>query len=74
MMDITHRFGKSVRCLRQKLSLSQEELAEKSALHRTYIGSVERGERNITLINAERIAKALDVDLTELLKDESTRS
>ena len=47
--------------------LSQEELAEKASLHRTYIGMVERAEKNITLVNIEKIAKALNIDITKLL-------
>jgi len=47
--------------------MSQEDLAERSGLHRTYIGSVERGERNISVDNMERIAQALGVDITNLL-------
>ena len=48
--------------------MSQEDLADSSGLHRTYIGSVERGERNISIDNMERIAKALDVSIIDLLK------
>ena len=66
---ITETFGKNLRKTRRRLYLSQERLAELSGLHRTYIGSVERGERNITLVNAERIARALDVKLSELLQE-----
>jgi transcriptional regulator with XRE-family HTH domain len=58
-MSITHAFGNRVRHFRKLKGISQEELADKCDLHRTYIGSVERGERNITLLNAERIAMAL---------------
>jgi transcriptional regulator with XRE-family HTH domain len=47
--------------------MSQEQLAEKAGLHRTYIGAVERGERNITLVNAERIAQALSHRLNKLI-------
>jgi|SRR5947209_6239615 len=53
-------FGQRVREERQKLGLSQEKLAEKAGVHRTYIGMVERAEKNITLTNIEKIAKALD--------------
>lgn len=52
---------KNIRRMRLKRGWSQEELADRCGLHRTYIGSVERGERNITLATLERIAKALDV-------------
>ena len=56
-----------MRALRAELGLSQEKLAEKVSLHRTYIGSVERAERNVSLDNVERIAHALGVDIAELL-------
>lgn len=50
------------------LKISQEELADRAGLHRTYIGMIERAEKNITLINIEKIANALSVDIIELLK------
>lgn len=62
-MSITHTFGLRVRHFRKSKGISQEELADICGLHRTYIGSVERGERNITLKNAELIAQALDEPL-----------
>ena len=61
-------FGDRVRELRKEKGLSQEELSFKADLHRTYIGMIERAEKNITLINIEKIAKALGVDIKELLK------
>ena len=63
LMTITQSFGQKVRHFRSLKRLSQEELADLCGLHRTYIGSVERGERNITLINAEKIANALEQPL-----------
>jgi len=60
-------FAARVREERKLQGLSQEALAEKSGLHRTYIGSVERGERNVSIDNIERIAKALDVKPADLL-------
>ncbi len=68
-MDITGQFGKKVRHCRKLRNLSQDELAELCGLHRTYIGSVERGERNITLLNANKIANALSVSLAELVTE-----
>lgn len=62
------KFGANVQQLRKSKHLSQEELAERAGMHRTYIGMVERAERNITLCNIEKIAKALDVQIYELLK------
>lgn len=59
-------FGERVRELRKEKGLSQEELSYKADLHRTYIGMIERAEKNITLINIEKIAKALDVDIKKL--------
>lgn len=61
-------FGKKIKNLRKEQNLSQEELANKAGLHRTYIGMIERGERNITLINMEKLAKALNISLYKLLE------
>ncbi|MEO6393739.1 MAG: helix-turn-helix transcriptional regulator [Pyrinomonadaceae bacterium] len=60
-------FAANMRSCRLSIGLSQEKLAELANLHRTYIGSVERGERNITIDNIERIAKALDVSIHDLI-------
>lgn len=62
----TH-FGNNVRKLRLALGLSQEELAEKANLHRNYIGGIERGERNLGLINLVELARALSVKPAKLL-------
>lgn len=72
-MNITQIFGLRVRHYRKLKSLSQEELADLCDLHRTYIGSVERGERNITLLNAEKIAKSLDEPLISFFMESSER-
>ena len=60
-------FGRTVRRLRQSRGLSQEKLAELAGIHRTYIGDVERGQRNIALVNMTRIAKALGISLSRLI-------
>lgn len=57
--------------LRKKLGISQEDFAEKCGLHRTYIGAIERSERNITLQTLEKIAESLGVSPQDLLKDNS---
>lgn len=64
--DIKRRFGKAIRQRRRGLDLSQEELAERAELHRTYISSIERGERNPSLENIEKLAKALDISISAL--------
>lgn len=66
--SISIKFGEKVRELRTSQSLSQEQLAHLADVHRTYIGMVERAEKNITLVNIEKIANALNVNITELLK------
>jgi transcriptional regulator with XRE-family HTH domain len=67
-VDVRIRFGKAVRNRRQKLGVSQEEFADMCELDRTYVGGVERGERNLSLINIEKIALAFRVSLSELFK------
>lgn len=68
--DARRVFASRLRQIRQVKGLSQEELADRAGLHRTYVGSVERGERNISIDNIERLAKALEIDIIELLKEE----
>jgi transcriptional regulator with XRE-family HTH domain len=73
MHDIRKRFGDRIRALRNDRGWSQEELADRAGLHRTYIGSVERGEQNLSLVNIERLAATLGVSLANLFapfKDE----
>ena len=65
--NILRKFGEKVRLLRFERNWSQEELARRADLHRTYIGSIERYERNVSLLNVERIAKALGVKIKDLL-------
>lgn len=60
-------FGKKVKEIRKSQNISQEELADIAGVHRTYIGMIERAEKNITLINIDKIAKALKVDIKELI-------
>ena len=67
--EILIKFGQKIRTIRLRQHLSQEKLAEKANLHRTYIGMIERGEKNITLLNIEKIANALDVSISELFMD-----
>jgi len=66
MKAIEKQFGKRIRELRTARGLSQEELAFKSGVHRTYLGGIERGERNPSLRNISAIAKALGVEIFEL--------
>ena len=61
--EVLIKFGKKVREERTKLGLSQEELASRAGVHRTYIGMIERAEKNITLENIEKIARALDIKI-----------
>jgi len=62
-------FGNRVREIRKKRGYSQEELAFRSNLHRTYIGMIERAEKNITLINIEKISHGLQVNICELFEE-----
>lgn len=67
--DLLREFGARVRERRKECGLSQEELAHQSGMHRTYVSSVERGERNIALVNIVALAGALDVDAGSLVGD-----
>ena len=64
--EILVKFGKKVREERKKLGYSQEVLAEKAGVHRTYIGMIERGEKNITLANIQKVSKALKIKISKL--------
>ena len=60
-------FGEALKKRREEKKLSQEKLAELASLHRTYIGAVERGEKNISLINLDKLSHAFKIELKELL-------
>jgi transcriptional regulator with XRE-family HTH domain len=64
--DIRKRFGRAIRGLREQQKISQEEAAERCGLHRTYYSGVERGVRNLSLVNIEKIAKGLRTSLRNL--------
>jgi DNA-binding XRE family transcriptional regulator len=66
--DIRERFGYAVKVRREDLGLTQEDLAEKARIHRTYLSDVERGTRNLSLINIERLAGALSMPISELFQ------
>lgn len=67
MEDPRIQFGHHVRQVRQAKGWSQEDLAERCNLDRTYIGGIERGERNISIVNIAKIAHALDLSLSEIM-------
>jgi len=63
-MEIKKAFGLAIKKYRNEKGISQEMLAELCGLHRTYIGQIERGEKNVTLINIEKICLALDIEIS----------
>ena len=67
-------FGAAVRALRMRRGLTQEALAERAQLHRTYVTEVELGRRNVSLYNIGRLAAALEVSMMELIGDAETRA
>ena len=67
MAEINKKVGLNIRKYRTKKDWSQEQLAFEADLHRAYIGQIERGEKNIGLVNLEKIAKALDIGISKLL-------
>jgi transcriptional regulator with XRE-family HTH domain len=66
--DLQRVAGINIRAYRKKLDVSQEELADSLGVHRTYMGGVERGERNLTLRSLERLAERMGVDPVDLLR------
>jgi transcriptional regulator with XRE-family HTH domain len=66
--EVLIKFGARIKQLRQEKGLTQEQFAQKCGLHKNYIGMIERGERNPSLINIEVIAKGLDFKVWELMK------
>ena len=67
--EILVKFGKEIRKQRLIQRISQEELAERAGLHRTYIGMIERGEKNVTLVNIHNVAKGLKLKLSYIFLD-----
>jgi len=65
--SVLHLISLNIAKHRKRLGLSQEELAARCGLHRTYVGAVERGERNITIINLEKLATAMNIEVVDLL-------
>jgi transcriptional regulator with XRE-family HTH domain len=65
-LDINYRFGKAIRRRRRELDLSQEQLAERAEVHRTYISGVERGRINPSLDKVDKLAKALEISISAL--------
>jgi transcriptional regulator with XRE-family HTH domain len=74
MSSVAQTIGQRIRTYRLKAGMTQEALAEKANLHHTYIGQVERGEKNLTLTSLEKITYALDISFTELFDCLDTRS
>jgi transcriptional regulator with XRE-family HTH domain len=72
--DLQRTVGHNLRAYRQRIGLSQEALADELGVHRTYLGGLERGERNLTLKSLERIAEHLGLDPLALLKQPSRRA
>jgi transcriptional regulator with XRE-family HTH domain len=65
-VDIRIRFGRAIRRVREEQGINQEEAAERCGLHRTYYSGIERGVRNVSLVNIEKLAKGLKMSLSEL--------
>jgi len=65
-VDIRIRFGRAIRRIREEQAINQEEAAERCGVHRTYYSGVERGVRNVSLVNVEKIAKGLKTPLAAL--------
>ena len=67
-LDIRIRFGRAVRRIREEQEINQEEAAERCGLHRTYYSGIERGVRNVSLVNIEKVAKGLKTTLPDIFR------
>lgn len=67
-LDIRIRFGRAIRRIREEQGIVQEEAAERCGLHRTYYSGIERGVRNVSLVNIEKVAKGLKTPLPDLFQ------
>ena len=67
--DIKFKFGLAIRKRRLELNISQEELADRASMHRTYVGDIERGKRNVSLVNIEKLANALNISISNLFTE-----
>jgi transcriptional regulator with XRE-family HTH domain len=67
-LDIRIRFGRAIRRIREEQKINQEEAAERCGLHRTYYSGIERGVRNVSLVNIERVAKGLKTTLPDIFR------
>ncbi|OCS87157.1 helix-turn-helix domain-containing protein [Caryophanon tenue] len=74
MSDLTNHIGERIRYYRKERKLSQEELAYRAALHTTYIGQLERGEKNVTLDSLAKVCVALDITLSEFFSEPAATS
>lgn len=73
MTNVRKNLGERIRFLRQQRKLSQEAFADICGLHRTYLGAIERGERNVSIDNLDRIAKGFGITISQLVKFAKTR-
>lgn len=73
-MKITEKFGKRIKEIRQSKGITQEELALKAQLHRTYISSIELGRRNISLLNIEKLSKALGCEVADFFNEKDNQN
>ncbi|HEY2236988.1 MAG TPA: helix-turn-helix transcriptional regulator [Candidatus Angelobacter sp.] len=67
-LDIKIRFGRAIRRIREEQGINQEEAAERCGLHRTYYSGIERGTRNVSIVNVEKVARGLKISLPELFR------
>ena len=73
-MNINQKFGATIREMREAKGYTQEELSYRADLHRTYITSIEAGKRNVSLVNIEKLANALECEITEFFTEKKNKN